>query len=185
MDPQLWLILEGSYSALRDATDDPAQQLNGCRGSYVNQEIGFFLGMGGTITSILGGGSGSASTTTQKAPTVYSGTSGALSVASGRVSYTLGLTGPCLSVDTACSSSLVALHSAASALSLDECPRAGAVGIGLIEATVTFVFSAAGMLSAQGRSHTFDRRADGYCRGEGCCAFVVDGSLQHGQNNLG
>jgi acyl transferase domain-containing protein len=27
------------------------------------------------------------------------------------------------------------------------------------------------MLSALGRCHTFDRRADGYCRGEGCGAF--------------
>lgn len=51
------------------------------------------------------------------------------------------------------------------------------MGIGLLEATVTFIFSAAGMLSAQGRCHTFDRRADGYCRGEGCGAFVLAGSL--------
>ena len=29
----------------------------------------------------------------------------------------------------------------------------------------------AGFTSAVGRSHTFDRRADGYCRGEGCGAF--------------
>jgi len=29
------------------------------------------------------------------------------------------------------------------------------------------------MTSPYGRSHTFDRRADGYCRGEGCGAFLV------------
>ena len=29
------------------------------------------------------------------------------------------------------------------------------------------------MLSAFGRCHTFDRRGDGYCRGEGCGAFLV------------
>ena len=109
-----------------------------------------------------------------KVPSVYSGTSGALSVASGRVSYTLGLTGPCLSLDTACSSSLVALHLAASASKLGECPRALATGIGLLTTDVTEAFSAAGMLSALGRCHTFDRRADGYCRGEGCCTFVLD-----------
>jgi len=127
--------------------------------------------MGGSITNI-NGASSSGAVATQKASSVYAGTSGALSVAAGRVYYTLGLTGPCLSLDTACSSSLVASHLAACAIKLNECLRAEAVGIGLIEAAVTFVFSAAGMLSAQGRCHTFDRRADGYSRGEGCCGFV-------------
>ena len=105
---------------------------------------------------------------------MYSGTSGALSVASGRVSYTLGLTGPCLTLDTACSSSLVAAHLAVSAIKLVECPRAAVTGVGWLTATVSLAFSAAGMLSALGRCHTFDRRADGYCRGEGCGAFLFD-----------
>ena len=38
---------------------------------------------------------------------------------------------------------------------------------------VSVAFSAAGMLSALGRCHTFDRRADGYCRGEACGAFLL------------
>eukprot|EP00964_Phaeocystis_antarctica_P075845 scaffold46859_cov80-Phaeocystis_antarctica.AAC.1 len=29
------------------------------------------------------------------------------------------------------------------------------------------------MTSARGRSHTFDSRADGFARGEGCCAAVL------------
>lgn len=33
------------------------------------------------------------------------------------------------------------------------------------------------MLSALGRSHTFDRRADGYCRGEGCGVFLLDATV--------
>ena len=105
---------------------------------------------------------------------MYSGSSGALSIVSGRVSFTLGLTGPCASLDTACSSSLVALHVAKSALYLDECLRAVVVGVGLLSSMVNIAFSAAGMLSALGRCHSFDRSADGYCRGEGCCAFVLD-----------
>lgn len=104
---------------------------------------------------------------------MYAGTSGALSVLSGRVSFSLGLTGPCLTVDTACSSSLVAAHLAASALKLAECPWLAMAGVGVLTGLVTAAFSAAGMLSALGRSHSFDRRADGYCRGEGCGAFLL------------
>ena len=100
-----------------------------------------------------------------------SATSGTLSVLSGRLSYTLGLTGPCMTTDTACSSSLVAAHLAVSALKLDESPRAAVAGIGVLTLAISETFSAAGMLSALGRCHTLDRRADGYCRGEGCGAF--------------
>ena len=102
---------------------------------------------------------------------MYSATSGALSVLSGRLSYTLGLTGPCQTTDTACSSSLVAAHQAVSALKLGESPAAAVAGVGMLTVAVSVAFSAAGMLSTLGRCHTFDRRADGYCRGEGCGAF--------------
>ena len=102
---------------------------------------------------------------------MYSATSGALSVLSGRLSYTLGLTGPCQTTDTACSASLVAAHQAVSALKLGESPAAAVAGVGMLTVAVSVAFSAAGMLSALGRCHTYDRRADGYCRGEGCGAF--------------
>ena len=39
--------------------------------------------------------------------TAFSATSGTLSAACGRISFTLGLKGPSVSIDTACSSSLV------------------------------------------------------------------------------
>ena len=43
---------------------------------------------------------------------------------------------------------------------------------GVLEAGLYVAFSAAGMLSGRGRCHTFDSRADGYCRGEGSVAFL-------------
>lgn len=47
----------------------------------------------------------------------------------GRLSYTFGLTGPCVSTDTACSSSLVAAHLAARAIVHTEVHAAVAGGI--------------------------------------------------------
>ena len=51
---------------------------------------------------------------------VYAATN-SLSIASGRVSYILGIQGPCLTVETACSASLVALHVAMRSVQFGEC----------------------------------------------------------------
>ena len=160
LEPTTMLVLETSYGALWDSSASGRAQL-------ANKCIGFFLGAGGTT----GNPNMTAASSAASTLSVYSATSGTLSVLSGRLSYTLGLTGPCMTTDTACSSSLVAAHLAVSALKLDESPRAAVAGIGVLSVAISVVFSAAGMLSALGRCHTLDRRADGYCRGEGCGAF--------------
>ena len=46
----------------------------------------------------------------------YAVTGGTLSVAAGRLSFVLGLHGPCMSIDTACSAFHVAVHTGAQAL---------------------------------------------------------------------
>ena len=138
MNPQMMLVLQTSALTLCGSTS---------RQSLANMPIGFFLGAGGSFSSEDAGKGGSGAGETL---TVYSGTSGTLSVASGRVSFTLGLTGPCLTLDTACSSSLVALHLAVSAIRLIECPTAAATGVGMLTQLVSAAFSAAGMLSALG-----------------------------------
>ena len=101
--------------------------------------------------------------------TAYSATSSALSVAAGRVSYTFGFKGPCLSVDTACSSSLVSLHSAAHALRAHECDSALNAGVNLtLMPDTPAKFQKAGMLSMTGRCQTLEQAADGYGRAEAC-----------------
>ncbi|EGB04284.1 hypothetical protein AURANDRAFT_32756, partial [Aureococcus anophagefferens] len=86
----------------------------------------------------------------------YTGTVTSLAVASGRISFTLGLTGPCFPIDTACSASLVALHVAVGALRSAECPLACVCGENLLEQMIFAAFTIAGMLSSRGRCHTFD-----------------------------
>lgn len=95
-------------------------------------------------------------------------------VAAGRISYLLGLQGPCVALDTACSSSLVAVHMARRALMAGECDLALAGGVTLsFQPRITRSFARMGMLSAGGRCRTFDAGADGFVRGEGCGVVVL------------
>mmetsp|Transcript_9726 Transcript_9726/g.31183 ORF Transcript_9726/g.31183 Transcript_9726/m.31183 type:complete len:233 (+) Transcript_9726:2962-3660(+) len=150
MDPQMALLLETGYAALYDSTEGE----DDCRASLMHACIGVFLGIGGTTAN--DGAVAASMRPGARDTSVYSGTSSALSIASGRISYTFGLIGPCLSLDTACSSSLVATHLAAAALKSAECTRALAIAASLMAWSSTHAFAAAGMLSMLGRCHTFD-----------------------------
>ena len=136
------------------------------------QNVGIFVGI---YTSLLTPGSSTVAPSREPLG-IYEGTANSASIASGRISYVLGLTGPCLPVDTACSASLVATHLAATSLRQNECSSAGVVAGGILETGLHAAFSTAGMLSETGRCHSFDGRADGYSRGEGCVGFVCDTS---------
>ncbi|MGW1564581.1 type I polyketide synthase, partial [Streptomyces sp. NPDC002144] len=85
-----------------------------------------------------------------------------------RLSYALGLQGPSLVVDTGQSSSLVAVQLACESLRTGESTLALAGGVSLNLAAEGFTVAARfGALSPEGRTYTFDDRADGYVRGEG------------------
>ena len=108
-------------------------------------------------------------------------TQNALSIASGRVSFALGLHGPCASFETACSASLVACHSAVRALQLEECDAHLVTGVNLMLARAynCIGMAIAGMTSIRGRSHTFDYRADGFARGEGASSVALTRGKVH------
>jgi acyl transferase domain-containing protein len=95
-------------------------------------------------------------------------------VIANRVSYQLGLHGPSEVVDTACSSSLTALHRAVRAIREGECDAAIVGGVHLMLTPDLFIaFGQMGMLSPDGRCMTFDKRANGFVRGEGVIALYL------------
>ena len=116
-------------------------------------------------------------------PSPYVGAGVAVSVACGRISYSFGFRGPCVAIDTACSSSLVAAHVAWGEIVGEIGPTtAGFIVAGstlILAPHITRIFSAAGMLAADGRCKTLDAVADGYVRAEATWAlplwsFTVD-----------
>lgn len=158
MDPQQRLLLETVWEALEEAAI-PATSLQGTR-------TGVFVGIGATDYHRLVMSDPRADT--------YASTGTLFSVAAGRLSYVLGLTGPAIAVDTACSSSLVAVHLACQSLRSGESDVALAAGVNLmLSPELTVNFCRAGMLSRDGRCKTFDADADGYVRSEGCGVVVL------------
>ncbi|KQH79051.1 polyketide synthase [Mycobacterium gordonae] len=85
-----------------------------------------------------------------------------------RVSYVFGVRGPSMTVDSGQSSSLVAVHEACAGLRAGDYTMAIAGGIHLnLAAESALLEREFGALSPSGHTYAFDRRADGYVRGEG------------------
>ncbi len=160
MDPQQRFLLEVAWEALENAGQAPADLMGSKTGVFVGMCGGDYFHM--QLQNGL------------EAIDAYLASGTAHSIASGRLSYILGLQGPSLSVDTACSSSLVAIHLAVQSLRKGECNMALAGGANLLlSPETTIALSRAKMMSPDGRCKTFDSRADGFVRSEGCGVLIL------------
>ncbi|MFC4855498.1 type I polyketide synthase [Actinophytocola glycyrrhizae] len=160
MSPQQRVLLETSWAALEHArvdADSARRATTGVFAGLMGEDYGIPVLMS---DEDLGG---------------YISTGTTPAVASGRISYALGLTGPSLTVDTACSSSLVAVHLAAQALRRGDCTLALAGGVSVMSTPGSFnEFARQGGLAEGGRCRSFAAGADGTAWAEGVGVLVLE-----------
>jgi len=177
IDPQQRMLLEASWRLFENA----GQTRETLKGS----DTGVFIGVSTndylyTKIKLMPG---------MDSFSAYSGLGNANSIAANRISYLFDLKGPSMAIDTACSSSLTALHLAAQSIRNGDCRQAIAGGVNaLISPGPTISLSQFGMMAPDGRCKTFDHRADGYVRAEGCALIMLkrkSDALQAGDSILG
>jgi acyl transferase domain-containing protein/thioesterase domain-containing protein len=159
IDPQQRFLLEVAWEALEDAGQIPEN----LAGSETSVFVGISCSDYHQVVSQQ-----------QSTPSLDATTGNHRAMVANRISYHFDFHGTSIAVNTACSSSLVALDQACQSLLVKENSLALACGVNMLFVpTVTDRFMNAGLLSANGRCHSFDANADGYVRSEGIGVVVL------------
>ena len=159
MDPQQRLFMQSVWHSIEDA-GYAAKDLSG-------KPVGVFVGAqfqdyqdviadaGVNVTAHVGAGT-------------------AHSVLANRISYFFNFRGASEAIDTACSSSLVAINRAVKALQSGELEYAIAGGVSLILSPKSYIYAGQmGVFSNDGKCKTFDKKANGYVKGEGLGSLLL------------
>ncbi len=161
MDPQQRMLLETTWEALEDGGQAPET----LAGSPTGVFVGIFMRDYEQLHT---------SSLNRVLINNHTGVGTSMSIAANRISYAFDFVGPSVALDTACSSSLVAIHLACQSLRNGECTLAVAGGASLLlKPEQTIATSKATMLSPDGRCKSFDARANGYVRSEGCGVVIL------------
>ncbi|MCB0508046.1 MAG: type I polyketide synthase [Bacteroidetes bacterium] len=174
-DPQQRILLEVTHEAFENAGIDV--------NTLVGSDTGVFIGIDNVDYEMK-----QVHSIDYKLVSGYCYTGTGPTGASGRISYTMGLRGPCMTIDTACSSALTCTHVATQALRNNDCKIAvvGAASI-ISEPAQSLNFCRLGALSPEARCKSFDDAANGYIRSEGVCAMIIkklSDAQQDGDNIL-
>ncbi|PZD41177.1 Polyketide synthase modules protein [Pyrenophora tritici-repentis] len=159
MDPQHRLMLETTYHALEDA----GIPIPHCSGSDTSVYTGCFTN---DYLSIL--------QQDYEAEQRHAAMGIAPSMLANRLSWFYDLKGTSMNIDSACSSSLVALHLACQDLRLGTSSMSLVGGANLVyHPNFMKMMSDFNFLSKDSRCWSFDKKANGYARGEGFAMLVL------------
>lgn len=166
MDPQIRMLLNCSWETLERAGWDLHSLRNSSTGVFIGAQIPAIA----SWRPMHGAGP-------------FDVTTISLAMLANRISYHFNLMGPSITYCTACSASLTALHSAMAAIRSGDCKQAlvGSVNyLGTFRLSASF--NALGVISPDGKCHSFDADANGYIRSEGAFIFALK-SLQEAEED--
>ncbi len=157
MDPQMRMLLTCSWEAFERGGWDLHSLRNSATGVFI----------GAQVPSV-------ASWRPMHGASPFDVTSISLAMLANRISYHFNLMGPSATYCTACSASLTALHAAMNALQTGDCDRVVVGSVNYLGAArLSASFNALGVISPDGKCHSFDGDANGYMRSEGAFVYVL------------